>query len=485
MSERVASLAFAVRPAVLGRHLGQIALGLAALTLVPLIASLLFGEYAFSWRLATVVIVLLLLGLPLRRLPAALDVQANEALSFVALAFLMAAVFMSFPLMASGLSFTDALFESISGVTTTGLSTAGDVEGRAQSFLFLRAWMQWYGGLGFAVLIVALLLGHHAAARRLVAEQAGDNLITTGRAHARSMAGVYLVLTALGFALLWIVLGEPFTALAHTLSGISTGGFSTFDQSLAGVDGWGARLTVIGFAFSGAVPLFLYYRAANGDWRKVARDPELHGLLFLALLVCVLLAGIMRYAGTGPDPLLHAAVMGFSAQSTTGFSSMDPAGLPAAAKLLLIASMIVGGGLGSTAGGIKVLRTLYVGRMLQTAVQRTALPPHAVLNVRLAGHRLSEDDLLRALLLLVLFAAVLFVSWAVFAAHGYPPLDALFEVTSATATVGLSTGLVGPDLEPALKLLLCANMLLGRVEILAFLILLYPRTWFGHRKGVT
>lgn len=483
MSPRVASLAFAIRPAVLGRYLGLIALGLAALTLVPLLASFAFGEPRFAWRLGVVIVLLVLLGLPLCRLPAPLEIQTNEALSFVALAFIMAAVLMSYPLMAAGLSFTDALFESVSGVTTTGLSTVETVEAQPRSFLFLRAWMQWYGGLGFVVLVVALLLGHQAAARRLLAEQAGDNLITTGKAHARRMAAVYLALTGLGFALLWVVLGEPFSALAHTLSGISTGGFSLYDQSLAGMETWGARLTVAGFAFAGAIPLFLYYRAAHGEWRKAMRDPELHGLAVFALLVCALLALLLHRAGAGPDALRHGIVMGLSAQSTTGFSSLDPATLPPAAKLLLIAAMAIGGGLGSTAGGVKVLRTLYLMRLLHTTLQRTALPPHAVLKTRLAGHGLAEDDLLRALLLLALFAGAVFVSWALFAAHGHPPLDALFEVTSASATVGLSTGLVGPDLQPALKLLLCANMLLGRLEILAFLVLLYPRTWFGQRRA--
>jgi trk system potassium uptake protein TrkH len=143
--------------------------------------------------------------------------------------------------------------------------------------------------------------------------------------------------------------------------------------------------------------------------------------------------------------------------------------------------MTIGGGVGSTAGGIKLLRLLIVIRMVQLFIQRTAMPSHAFTQPRLAGKPLEADDLQRATLIILLFTALVFVSWLVFVASGQPPINALFEVVSATGTVGLSTGITGPNLSSLLKVVLCVDMLAGRLEIVAFLILFYPRTWFGKR----
>jgi trk system potassium uptake protein TrkH len=120
-------------------------------------------------------------------------------------------------------------------------------------------------------------------------------------------------------------------------------------------------------------------------------------------------------------------------------------------------------------------------RLIQWLVGRTRLPPHAVSGPTLGGERLASDELLRAAALILLFLAVLVVSWLVFLAHGYDALDALFEVASATGTVGLSAGIARPDLEPLLKGVLCVDMLVGRLEIFAILVALSPRTWIGRR----
>ncbi len=182
--------------------------------------------------------------------------------------------------------------------------------------------------------------------------------------------------------------------------------------------------------------------------------------------------------GNGLDALLLAT----SAQSTTGFSTTPVAALDDASKLTLIGSMLAGGSVGSTAGGFKLLRLLLLLRVLQLILARAAAPPHAVFEVWLGGRRVDDEDLWRALLFILMFVLLVFLSWLAFVAHGYPALDALFEVVSATATAGLSTGITRPDLEPLLKLVLCFDMLAGRLEIFALLMVLYPGTWFGKRS---
>jgi trk system potassium uptake protein TrkH len=136
---------------------------------------------------------------------------------------------------------------------------------------------------------------------------------------------------------------------------------------------------------------------------------------------------------------------------------------------------------GSTAGGVKLLRILILIRVIQLAILRTQVPRHAVVHPEVGGHPLEGPQIEHALLVLLLFPLVILLSWLPFLASGYAPLDALVEVVSAVGTVGLSTGITGPDLEPGLKLLLGLDMLLGRLEILALLVLVYPGTW--HKRA--
>ena len=128
------------------------------------------------------------------------------------------------------------------------------------------------------------------------------------------------------------------------------------------------------------------------------------------------------------------------------------------------------------------MRLLILLRLLQMMMNRLAMPPHAVADPCLAGHRLDTDDLLQAMQLILLFVGVVALSWLPFLLLGYDPLDALFEVVSASGTVGLSTGITRPQLEPVLKGVLCFDMLAGRLEIVALLVTLYPRNWIGRRE---
>jgi len=143
--------------------------------------------------------------------------------------------------------------------------------------------------------------------------------------------------------------------------------------------------------------------------------------------------------------------------------------------------MLVGGGVGSTAGGFKLLRLLMLARIVQVALARARAARHAVIDVRIAHRRVDERGVTDALLLIVLYVVVVAGSALVFVAAGYPPLDSLFEVTSATGTVGLSTGITHSALPLPLKGVLCADMLLGRLEIVCWLAVLHPGNWMGRR----
>jgi trk system potassium uptake protein TrkH len=487
MGERqVSTLSYAVRGRVLLKYFGLLCVVVSAMMSVPLAASLLLGEYRASPPYAAAALFLAATGALLGRTKAPSDIRSNEALVITAGIFVFTSLVATLPMMLNArLSFVDALFEAVSGVTTTGLSALSSVEGEPRTFLFARSWLQWSGGLGIVVLSVALLMRQGLATRRLVGEIGEKEGILGGtRLYSRIALKVYLALTGVGVAVLLVSGAGWFPAVVHTLSAVSTGGFSLYDGSLSGLT-WAQQGAVTAFSFAGAVSLALYYHVFSRGWKGLVRDDEVKALLSAALLMTCVLVVLMRFQEglTWMGALRHAPLMAFSAQSTTGFSTLEVSALGPASKLALIFSMAVGGSVGSTAGGMKILRLLIVLRMAQLTVLRTCLPERAVVEPRIEGQRLESDEIERAFLVIALFAIVVAASWAPFVVMGHDPLDSLFEVVSATATVGLSTGITGPHLAPFLKGVLCADMLMGRLEIVALLVLLYPGTWVGRRAS--
>jgi trk system potassium uptake protein TrkH len=417
------------------------------------------------------------------RIRASAEIQPNEALVLVAGAFVLTPAVMVWPFTAWGLTPADAWFEAVSAVTTTGLSTISDPAGQAWPLLLTRSWMQWYGGLGFAALCVVMLVPRGIAARRLLEPTgARESDIPSMIWHARRLLVIYAVMTVAGWLALWAAEGRPFVALVHVLSGVSTGGFSSLDHSLAGFRSPYAAWILSLITLLAAVSLPVYLQAARGAWRGVLGDVELRALVLAALTVGVALSLIL--AADGLDPATAARqgfLLGVSAQTTSGFTPMDPAALPDAAKWTSIVSMALGGSIGSTAGGIKLLRLLVVLRVIQLLIQRMALPPHAVSEARLGGRRVEAGEILHILAVPALFLIVVVVSVVPFLLYGHAPLDALFEVVSAAGTVGLSTGITSSDLPGLLKAVLAFDMLAGRLEFIALLVVLAPHTWIGRR----
>lgn len=480
MSEGSATLAHPVRARVLARFGGQLLLVGAVMNGAPLLVALFFGEWYSVLVQGLIVLAFCGLGIVLHRCGIDDELQRNEALVLVALAFIITPALSSLAFVASGMPVADALFEAVSGISTTGLSMIADPGVYPASFLFTRAWLQWYGGLGVIVLGIALLGGQDTATRRLYAPLDDRLLLNSSRRFARSMLRAYVLLSLGAWAVLSLAGTDPFDALLHTLSAISTGGFSPYADSLQHIPGWGGRYLVIALGMIGALPLAL---VIERGFRQAGGDGEIRALLALCLAWALLLAWRMHQSlgSDWAEALLQGGLLSISAQSTTGFSVLAPLQLDDTSKLLLCLSMLSGGCLGSTAGGIKLLRILILLRVLQVHFLRSAMPRHAVVPHRLGGALLSGDEIQHTLILLLLFVLALLGSWLAFVACGYPAVDSLFEVSSALATTGLSVGISSAALPTGLKLLLCFDMLLGRVEVFALLVLLYPRTWILRR----
>jgi trk system potassium uptake protein len=481
-----AILARPVRPRVVLKYLGELAVALAGIAAVPCLAAVAAGWTEAALRFAAVTFALVVAGWLLSRGKAEPDIRPHEALVITCAGFLLGALVMTWPLMAAGMSLLDAFFESVSGITTTGLSTIPEDTELPAVHLFTRAWMQWYGGMAIIVLAVGLLLPPGAVSKSMATSGAmAEGMVGGARLRARELLAIYVALSVAGILLLW-ALGMPlFAAVCHTLAAISTGGFSIAPESLAAYERLSVQAAVVLMCVLGGVSFSLYHRLLKGAWRDALADPACRTLLISLCISIALTALFMSISGrfTWSEVIRNAPLMAASAQVTAGFSSIDVPGLDAATKAAMMITMFIGGDVGSTAGGIKVVRLLIVFRLIQIIVARTTLPEHAIADLRVYDQKIDLPSFERVIGVIALFALTIVASWLVFLAYGYPPLDSLFDVVSATATTGLSAGVTSHELPAALKLVLAFDMLLGRLEVLALLVLLYPGTWLG-RKGI-
>jgi len=475
-----------VQVAVIGKYLGQLLTMLAILMLLPLLVSLVLSEFEFTVRFVIVEFLLLSAGLPLMRTNVPAGLQTNEGLVISALVFILSPLVMTIPVMGTGLGFIDALFEAVSAFTTTGLSVMTDLQQQPRTFLFLRTYMQWIGGLGIVVLTIVLLLQPGIYLRKLVELDESEDIVSSTVLYARRILLIYMMLTIISTAMIWITGASFFNALTHAFSAVSTGGFSNFDDSLAGFDSPLVAVSVISGCLFGALPFMLYFRIRHYHFSMIFQDVQVRAIVFFILSIGLLLTVVWVQEAQMPipDALCHAMLMTISAQTTAGFASLDLTQTGYHGLLILMIAMFVGGSLGSTAGGVKLYRVLIFWRVLLHLLQKTAVTPHAVVEPHLADKTLEMDEVNKALLVIMLYFLATFLSWCAFLFSGYEPVASLFEVVSAAGTVGLSSGVISADLPVHLKLILCLDMLLGRLEFIALLVLVYPATWINKRFNV-
>jgi trk system potassium uptake protein TrkH len=486
MVTRARALEYAVRVPVVAKYLGQLCIVVAALSLAPLAVSLVFSEFEQSLRYLPVIAVLAAFGLATRRINPPEQIQINEVLVIIALIFILIPLLMTIVITSAGIGFIDAYFEAVSGVTTTGLSCLATVEDKPHTFLFARAWMQWYGGLGIVAFSLALFIQPGRSAKELaVAEIEEEDLIGGTRAHAQRIIRIYAALTAIGVVLLLVTGAGFFDSLLYSFAGVSTGGYAPYDDSLAGL-GFRPRQVAVTLSFiSGAVPLTIYSGLFRRRGGYKTENLEMIWLLILCLFFSAATFALMTSSGYAPlKALLDAPVLAFSAQTTAGFSGVDVPALGNGVKALMLFPMLIGGGIGSTAGGFKIIRLLVALKVVHSVVKRTGLARRAVYRPHLMGRSIDESLISDVLRIIFLYLAVTALSWLAFVIYGYAPFDSLFDVVSAVGTVGLSAGVAGPDLPAVLKGVLIADMIMGRLEIVALLVLFSPATWIGRRHAL-
>jgi trk system potassium uptake protein TrkH len=410
----------------------------------------------------------------------------REGFLLVTAAWTMASVVGALPsVLINGPAFAaDALFESASGFTTTGATILVDIEAQPASLLLWRSLSQWLGGMGIIVLGIAILPKLAVGGMQLLGAEAPGPLtekLTPRIAQtAKTLWGIYLLLTALEFGALRLAGMGSFDAVNHAMTTIATAGFSTLQGSIGGFHSTAIELVVMFFMIVSGINFALHFRLLLGDPRPVLRDTELRVYLFLIVAATVLLTGDLMIQGH-EDGVANALRLGaFQATtiiSTTGYTTADYDAWPAFARTLLFTLMFIGGCAGSTGGSVKVMRILIAFKKMAVEIKRLG-QPRAVLPVRVGRRAIPDDVVTSVTTFLLLFLTLFAAGGVVMGAFGLDPVSAFGASAACLGNIGPGFGLVGPAetfaVVPApAKLILVGMMIVGRLELYTVLVSLY------------
>jgi len=420
------------------------------------------------------------------------ELSRREALAVVALSWVLCGIFGGLPFLTTGMvdTPTDAIFEAVSGVTTTGSTILSDIEGQSRAALWWRSLLQWLGGMGIIVFFLAIFPQAGGSGRKLfdgeVPGPEKDKLRPRIAETSAVLWRIYGGLTALA-ALVYFFEGMSFhDAICHAFTTLATGGFSTKDASIAGFDSPLIEVTVILFMCVGGINFGLYFALLRKRTLRVFADAEF--LLYvsaLAVLTGIVTAALL--AGTTGDPVevfRDAAFQVVSTATSTGFSTADFVLWPAFTHVLILLLMFVGGMAGSTAGGFKLSRLMITFGHLSQEIRRS-IHPRAVFTTRI-GTRAVPDRVVRSVLSLFALAMItLGLGTAALSLLGLPLTEAFSSTLSAFSNAGPGLGSVGPSgnfgtLPAAGKMLLAALMIVGRLEFFTALAVLTPGFWAGR-----
>ena len=501
------------------RDVGLLQILLGGLMLLPLLVSLLYGEYYSALSFLLSAILTAGFGISSYRLCRdAPDPNRRHAMLIAAVGWVASAAFGALPFLlaayltplevaqafvpageeyASSLLYfknpLHAYFESMSGFTTTGLSMAVHEPSIGCGLLFFRSLTQWIGGAGVIVLSLAIIPRPHVAGvlELYQSETTGTKIrpgvLGTARAIWTAYTGItaivtlYLIVATALLAPEYGLLENAFHSVNHAMAAVSTGGFSTLDDSIATFQSYAMELAHIPPMLLGAISIPLYYTLFRERRPRVLwQDPQFRSLCFVCAFGVPLLVLLLWLVPEIPDPIREGAFQFISAVSTTGWQTSNIAAWDNSAILVIVwGAMIVGGSAGSTVGGVKLIRAYLISRAIGRQVRKVFLPPDAVIPFKVGDRSLSTADMHRevsdASAFCILYAAIL--AGSILAATQILGPDVrlsavIFECVSAQSTVGLSVGITDPDMPVALELLFILQMWVGRLEIFPVIILL-------------
>lgn len=419
------------------------------------------------------------------------ELNLRGALLLIFLVWTVLPFFAAAPIYYSGVSFSasKALFEAVSGLTTTGATVLTHLERKPEAILIWRALLQWHGGfftiIAASSIFTALEIGGGQLQYASMPHGAGETLFGRIRQAVRPLLLIYSLLTLLCFLGLWAVGMPRFDAFCHALSAISTGGFSTRDGSIGAFNSPMAEMVLALFMLLGAMNMVLHWAAINGRWRGYSLDPEMRylGIACLVAAMSVFIALLVTDYPEGRGAVRWAVFNSISFLTTSGFWTGNISGAPEIIGVFLCLAVLVGGATGSSSGGFKLMRVGLVVKQGWLELARLT-DPRAILRLRYGGVRVSPSQIAGVWVVFTAFVFTLVLGVALISLTG-PSFEQSVAIAAASiANAGPVAGFFSTDsvtpyarLPEEARALAMIGMIMGRMEVLTVLTLLSPAFW--------
>ncbi len=458
--------------------------------LIPYAMQFIYNEKSHSFVSSSFVTIFIGVLFILANLDKEFKLNLKQTFLFSTLAWLMVAIFGSLPFILSPQEFTfsEAFFESMSGITTTGATVITDLDNSPKSILLWRAIMQWLGGIGIIVMAITILPLLKVGGMQLFKMEGSDTaekILPRTIEVAFIIISTYLILTLICGVFYWIFGMSIFDSVAHAMTTIATGGFSTHNNSIGFFKNSNIEIIASIFIVLGSIPFISYLKFIQGNKKIFFRDVQIKGLIYLLLVSVVVMFIYLLFIGYESSVFDKIRISSFnviSILSGTGYVTDDFGLWGKFSLIFFLFLMFVGGCAGSTACGIKIFRLQMLFIFLKNQVKKL-VSPNMVIITKYNNQKISDNFINSVIVFIFSFLFIFFIIAMLLSISGLDFLTSISGAASAISNVGPGLGeVIGPNgnykaIPDLSKWILSAGMLLGRLELFAVLILFFPSFW--------
>ena len=470
--------------------IGVLLIILGAFMLIPFFVQLLYDEKNSTFLSSALITAFIGILLVLTNLEENKKLNLQQAFLLTTLSWLSIAIFGCLPFLLANLnlSFVDAFFESMSGITTTGSTIITDLDNAPKGILMWRSIMQWLGGIGIIVMAITVLPLLNVGGMQLFRMESSDTtekILPKTREVSLIISIIYLGLTFVCAIAYWRFGMNIFDSIAHAMTTIATGGFSTYSSSIGYFQNPKIEIISIIFIILGSVPFIAYLKFVKGDKKIFFKDVQIKGLIYILiisvlLMFLYLLLNNKEYSFT--ENLRISTFNVVSILSGTGYVTSNFSLWGKFPLVFFLFLMFIGGCAGSTTCGIKIFRFQILGLFILNQIRKLVYP-HGIFPMKYNNEKISNTFIYSIITFIFLYFFIFFILAALLSLNGLDFVTALSGSASAISNVGPGLGdVIGPngnfsDLPNFSKLSLSLGMLLGRLELFAVLVLFFPSFW--------
>ena len=470
--------------------IGVLLLILGAFMLIPFFIQFIYNENNSTFLSSASVTAFIGVLLILTNLEENRKLNLQQAFFLTTLSWLSIAIFGCLPFLLSdlNLSFVDSFFESMSGITTTGSTIITNLDDAPKGILIWRSILQWLGGIGVIVMAITILPLLNIGGMQLFRMEGSnktEKILPKAREFTLIISIIYLALTLLcGFAY-WMVGMNFFDSIAHSMTTIATGGFSTYSSSIGYFQNPKIEIIATIFIISGSIPFIAYLKFVKGNRKIFFQDIQIRGLIYF-LIICILLMFLYLLLNNKDysffENLRISTFNVVSILSGTGYVTADYSLWGKFPLIFFLFLMFIGGCAGSTTCGIKIFRFQILGLFIVNQIKKLVYP-RGVFSIKYNNEKINNNFIYSLIAFIFLYFFIFFILAAILSLNGLDFITAISGAASAISNVGPGLGdEIGPNgnfynLPDFSKLSLCLGMLLGRLELFSVLVLFFPTFW--------